>query len=232
MPNTPLPDFPAFRTRWLKVCSWLLAAIWVLVAIFAGGALAFWAIFGSIFMLILYMMQAATLAGDGAPHVGMPRMHVLGLALGLSFFDTVLIFTWSSTLDMIAVATGWFPVFWVDYVPHVCVAGFAIGVIINTLVGLYLPRFEYLRLILWGHLFGFLLLILPQLVLWLNDLYIADDTIREQIRFSEGFGYVGGILLLVWGIAPMAYLWAFRGYRKRMAAHPSEDDLAALAEMP
>lgn len=216
MPQRPLPDFTTFRQRWLRICLSLLALLWLAVALVSDGMVVFWAIYGTFFAALIYAMHAAALSGDGTPFQPLSRMTVLGLSFGLAFFDAMLVYAWTVILDMVAMVTGLFPVFWVDYVPYVAIGGFVVGVVVNSLSGLYLPRFAYLRLLLWGHLFGCVLLVVPGLWGWLSGWGLRDD-LRSGVQELNAFGVISCTLLVIWGIAPAAYLYAYRGYEKRLA---------------
>jgi hypothetical protein len=224
MPPSVLPDFQPFRKKLLIFCSAVLLVLWLVVVSMLDDNVFLWILFGIPFLAAVFMMQSLTLSGDGAPHLPLRSSTTFALAIGIAVLDMMVIYAWIFMLGAIANRTGWFPVFWQGYEPWVA------GAVSTFLAGYHLARFEFLRLLLVGHLFAFVLMMLPILVSITGYWRLSYERFAFELRFFELWGGAGCILLLIWGIAPATYLWFFRGYRRRMQIDDvrSEDEMDLL----
>jgi hypothetical protein len=234
MSASSLPDIRPIRLILLSILGIFYFALIMLVGTFADGGMILEAlIFLSGILAGMWVLQWAVLAGEAMPQKRSPLGLIVVLALAFGAVDALLVGGWN-TLTM--TAFGWINVLdngdWLTFFMFI---GFLFGVLVVGLMGWWLPKYDFLRLVLWMHLLGCVCqtLVLPFIPSY-GELSVEDPLNIEMMEILGRLAIAAGATVLWWGITPLAYLIAYRGYRKRLALVQEVDlfELAQAKEMP
>lgn len=216
MQPKPLPDFRNFRLKCRLACAGLLGIAWMVPIVLYPDILINWGFFGAVYVVILFGLQGLSLAGDGAPNLPLPAYAVHLLAMVFGILDAALAWAWveilAIILDFMGLSVGWLDAYggWFIF------GGLVTGWMAFLYIGLVFPRFEFLRMVLWMHMFAFGLLLASHLYGTFGEWQLADEDTRFTMERIHTLGVIGFISLALWGVAPAAYLWAYRHYRARL----------------
>lgn len=219
MTNSPLPDIRKLRAVLLSVLGvvymlFLMMCLGILSG--AGDIIEAMLSLGAI-LAGMWILQWSVFAGEAKPDVRSSIGMVTLLALAFGCMDAVLLAGW----NMLALsAFGWIGVQnqgeWMGFLMLV---GFIFGVALVAYAGWRLPRYDFLALMLVLHVIGGAcqgaMLILP---IKYRETVIDGYIHTTTSEIISGVSILATILVLWWGIAPITYLIAYRGYRRRLAA--------------
>lgn len=222
MSTSPLPDIRRIREVTLVLLAFLYA-----VAVLCMGFLSHEEKFFRMFLLsggfsLVWIAQWAVLAGEPQPQLRSHWGLIVLLAIGLGLLDALLIGGWNglvmATLSMLNSnnSGSWvsFFGFW----------GFLFGFLMVLLLGFRLPKYEFLRTVLFMHLLG---CACQSLFVFLNGFYdggYVHGHHPEMMPILGELATFAGVVVLIWGIAPIVYLITYRDYRKRMALVADAND--------
>jgi hypothetical protein len=225
MAHSPLPDIRKLRTVLHSVLGGLYVMLVLSMLFFSGYRDS---LEGTILMAVvlsgMWIFQWVVFTGEARPDVRSSVELVALLALAFGSMDAVLVCGW----NMLAMkAFGWIgQQNEEDWMGFFLLVGFIFGVLLVAYTGWRLPRYEFLALMLVLHVVGgacqgAMLLVPVEYKAMVMDGYI--HTTGFQILSAVSIIATG--VALCWGIAPITYLIAYRGYRRRLqliADEPAE----------
>lgn len=219
MTDSPLPDLKPIRLAVMGTLAGIYFLVFAGVWFFYDGydptdALL---IIGGI-MAGMWILQWIVLAGQANPDQRSGAALITLLAIAFGALDAILVCGWNL---MCSKANPWLDLDSNDdWIPIFMLGGFVFGVLLVSLAGRRMPRYDFTRLMLFMHLIGTglqgFMIFLPR---WKEGPFrsqydYADETF---LTVMGGMGIVFFVVVLWWGIAPIAYLIAYRNYRRRMS---------------
>lgn len=223
MSASPLPDIRRIRQVTLVLLGVLYA---VAAALYTGfqtlEPLTFEVLsnVSGVFAL-LWVAQWAVLAGAPRPQ---QRSHwglIILLAIGLGLLDALLVGGWNGlVMAVFSLLNSNNSGPWVSFFG---VLGFVFGFLMVLLLGFRLSKYDFLRLVLLIHLLG---CACQSLFVFLDKFYgvgYGRSHHPEMMPILSKLAIFAGVVVLIWGIAPIVYLITYRDYRKRLALTANED---------
>jgi hypothetical protein len=218
MAISPLPDIRKLRTVLMSV----LGAVYLLLILsmpaWSARSFELELVFVlAVFLSAMWILQWVVFSGEAMPEVRSSIGLVAFLALVLGCIDAALVTSW----NMLALTSfGWIRAQDQDeWTGFFMLAGFMFGVALVAYAGWRLSRYDFLALMLLLHVIGGAcqgaMLILP---IRHRETFIDGYIHTTTSEILSGVSILATILVLWWGIAPITYLIAYRGYRRRLAA--------------
>lgn len=231
MQPSPLPDFRLFRLQCRLASGGIFVVFYLACGVIEPDIFVFWAFIGAVYGTILFGIQSLALAGDGAPHLPLNAYAVHLLAMCCGIVDSIFAWAWYSVIGIMLNSMG-YSTDWMDgNSGWAILGGLLMGWMAFLFIGLKFPRYEFLRLIFWMHLFGAGLMLAVHLYNVFGEYQLSDGSARNTLELVGYWGIAATLTLSLWGVVPAAYLWAFRNYRTRMniaELHVEDDDVEAI----
>lgn len=231
MQPSPLPNFSIFRMNCRLASGGILVVFYFSVIVIYPDLLMLWAFFGAVYGAILFGIQSLALAGDGAPNFPLNAYAVHILAMCCGIVDAIFAWAWYHVIGIMLNSLGYSTELMYGNSGWAILGGLLMGWMAFLFIGLKFPRYEFLRLIFWMHLLGAGLMLAVHLYNVYGEYQLSDGSARATMGLVGNWGIAATVTLSLWGVAPAAYLWAFRNYRTRMniaELHIDEDDVDAI----
>jgi hypothetical protein len=210
-PPLVLPALKRLRRILMSVLGILYIALVVIVFNIFGGSIDLDAVLAIIGMVtVMWILQWVTLLGDPGPRKPSPILAVLLLAFAFGSLDALLVFGWNGFSMTVLTEMSHREIG--DYIVFFLLIGFVFGAVMVLFTGLRMGRYEFMRLQLLLHFFACLSMV--HFLFWNPSDYRNGPSFSStEFEVIGAVALVGAGLVLWWGIAPLAYLIAYRNYR-------------------